>query len=186
MSYSLKTTHQKILADTFTPVSAYLKIRDRYPNSLLLESSDYHTNDNSFSYICCNPIAHFKVKNERIELKYPDGSFKHIDIDAKINVTNELQKYLAEYEVEDQDFKFLTQGLFGFTTYDAVRYFEKLTIDKSKSKLDLPDMLYNVFQNVIVINHFNDEAFIFDHSYDGSSRLVELKSLLKNSKLYRI
>lgn len=180
MSYSLKTTYQKLLADTFTPVSAYLKIRDKYPNSLLLESSDYHTNDNSFSYICCYPIAHFKVENEQIELKYPDGTFKQIHIDESINVANELKKYLAEFEVEDHDFKFLTQGLFGFTTYDAVRYFENLTIDKSKSKLGLPDMLYNVFQNVIVINHFNDEAYVFNHTFDGTDRISELKSLLKN------
>ncbi|MFN2262614.1 MAG: anthranilate synthase component I family protein, partial [Psychroflexus sp.] len=89
-------------------------------------------------------------------------------------------KCLAEFEVEDLGFKFLTQGLFGFTTYDAVRYFEKLTIDKSRSQLGLPDMLYNVFQNVIVINHFNDEAYIFDHSFDGTNRISELKSLLKN------
>ncbi|MBZ9627334.1 anthranilate synthase component I family protein [Psychroflexus sp. CAK1W] len=180
MSYSLKTTYQKLLADTFTPVSAYLKIRDKYPNSLLLESSDYHANDNSFSYICCNPIAHFKVEQEEIEFKYPDGTFKNIDIDKSINVANELKKYLAEFEVEDHNFKFLTQGLFGFTTYDAVRYFENLTIDKSKSKLGLPDMLYNVFQNVIVINHFNDEAYVFNHAYDGTDRIPELKSLLKN------
>lgn len=180
MSYSLTTTYHRLLADTFTPVSAYLKIRDKYPNSLLLESSDYHTNDNSFSYICCNPIAHFKVDNEQIELKYPDSSFKQISIDKNVDVVNELKNYLAEFEVEDHDFKFLTQGLFGFTTYDAVRYFENLTIDKSKSKLGLPDMLYNVFQNVIVINHFNDEAYIFNHSYDGSDRILELKSLLKN------
>ena len=187
MSYSLKTTYQKLLADTFTPVSAYLKIRDKYPNSLLLESSDYHTNDNSFSYICCNPIAHFKVENEQIELNYPDGTYKHKDIDKSVNVSVELKEYLAEFDVEDHNFKFLTQGLFGFTTYDAVRYFENLTIDKSRSQLGLPDMLYNVFQNVIVINHFNDEAYVFNHSYDGSDRIPELKSLLKNQNwdLYR-
>ncbi len=72
--YQLKTHYEKILADTITPVSIYLKIRDKYPNSVLLESSDYHANDNSFSYICCNPIASIKVENELITQKFPDGS----------------------------------------------------------------------------------------------------------------
>ncbi|MFZ0491096.1 MAG: anthranilate synthase component I family protein, partial [Salegentibacter sp.] len=57
MKFKLNTTYKKLLADTLTPVSVYLKLRDKYPNSLLLESSDYHASDNSFSYICCNPIA---------------------------------------------------------------------------------------------------------------------------------
>ena len=71
MKYKLKTYSKKILADTITPVSIYLKIRDKYPNSILLESSDYHGNENSFSYICCNPIADIKVQNEKIIENYP-------------------------------------------------------------------------------------------------------------------
>ena len=67
-SFQLKTIYKQILADTITPVSVYLKIRDKFPNSLLLESSDYHGNDNSFSYICCNPIASIKIENETINV----------------------------------------------------------------------------------------------------------------------
>ena len=73
-TFSLYTHYKKILADTITPVSIYLKIRDKYPNSILLESSDYHANDNSFSYICFNPIASIKVENEIITQTFPDGS----------------------------------------------------------------------------------------------------------------
>ena len=71
-TFQLKTHYKKILADTITPVSIYLKIRDKYPNSILLESSDYHANDNSFSYICFNPIASIKVENEVVIQKFPD------------------------------------------------------------------------------------------------------------------
>ncbi len=72
--YTLQTEHKKILADTLTPVSVYLKIRDVFPHSLLLESSDYHANNNDFSYICCNPIASIELKNGVLNTHYPDGS----------------------------------------------------------------------------------------------------------------
>lgn len=180
MPYQLKTTFKQVIADTFTPVSAYLKIRDKYPNSLLLESSDYHTNDNSFSYICCNPIAHFKVQNESIEKKYPDETYQKKEINAKVNVTTELQHFLSDFEVETNDFKFLTNGLFGFTSYDAVRYFENLEIDKSQAELGLPDIFYLVFQNIIVIDHFKNEAYIFDHSFNTQNRISDISELLKN------
>ena len=84
--YKLQTNYKQILADTITPVSVYLKIRDKFPNSILLESSDYHANDNSFSYICFNPIAVIKVENQKIEMNYPDGFSEIIPIDADVNV----------------------------------------------------------------------------------------------------
>ena len=78
MTYNLKTYSRKILADTITPVSVYLKVRDRFPASILLESSDYHANDNSFSYICCNPIAWISVEQNTIRRVYPDGSQQNV------------------------------------------------------------------------------------------------------------
>ena len=90
-TFSLYTHYKKILADTITPVSIYLKIRDKYPNSILLESSDYHGNDNSFSYICCNPIASIKVKNEVITETFPDKSQVSQPIDGHTNVAEILQ-----------------------------------------------------------------------------------------------
>ena len=80
-TYKLKTNFKQILADTITPVSVYLKIRDKFPNSILLESSDYHGNDNSFSYVCFNPIASIKVENQKIETQFPDGYSEIIPID---------------------------------------------------------------------------------------------------------
>ncbi len=85
MAYQFKTYHKKILADTVTPVSVYLKIRDRFPNSILLESSDYHANNNSFSYICCNPIAAIKVENELITKQFPDGVVEEIQITPEMD-----------------------------------------------------------------------------------------------------
>jgi anthranilate synthase component 1 len=87
-TYTLHTNSKKLLADTFTPMSVYLKIRDKFLNSLLLESSDYHANDNSFSFICFNPIANFSVENNVITKQYPDHSIVKTDIQNK-NVVDE-------------------------------------------------------------------------------------------------
>ena len=84
--YKLHTNYKQILADTITPVSVYLKIRDKFPNSILLESSDYHANDNSFSYICFNSIASIKVENQKMETNFPDGFSEIIPIDTDVNV----------------------------------------------------------------------------------------------------
>ena len=123
-TFSLYTHYKKILADTITPVSIYLKIRDKFPNSILLESSDYHANDNSFSYICCNPIASIKVEDGIISQTYPDGSSKN-NLVSTVGVVEEIHKFTQRFKVDSNDkFKFIHNGIFGYTAYDAVKYFE--------------------------------------------------------------
>ena len=104
-SFILNTKYKQILADTITPVSVYLKIRDKFPNSLLLESSDYHGNDNSFSYICCNPIASIKIENETIIKNYPDGSAEKIAIDTTTDIPAVIQEFSGQFESEKKDRK---------------------------------------------------------------------------------
>jgi anthranilate synthase component 1 len=186
MSYALKTHYKKILADTITPVSVYLKIRDRYPASILLESSDYHANDNSFSYICFNPIAHIEVKDRQITKAYPDGSTQITPITPQTDIPATLTAFSQEFESEKQDFKFITQGLFGFMTYDAVQYYEDIQIAKKEGGQDLPELYYAVYQNVIAINHFNNEAYVFAHCYDQKNNVATIEQLIavKNFATY--
>ena len=186
MSYALNTHHKKILADTITPVSVYLKIRDRYPGSLLLESSDYHANDNSFSYICFNPIAHIEVKDQQIKKAYPDGSNIITPITKETNIPEVITAFSKEFTSEKQDFKFITQGLFGFMTYDAVQYYEDIKISKKEGGQDLPELYYAVYQNVIAINHFNNEAYIFAHCYNQPNNVAAIEQLIavKNFATY--
>lgn len=179
MKFKLQTHYKKILADTITPVSVYLKIRDKFPNSLLLESSDYHANDNSFSYICCNPIASIKVENELITKEFPDGTKEEIKITADTEVTKEIDAFSNAFSVEDQDFKFITNGLFGFMAYDAVRYFEDVKISKKANSITIPDIYYAVYQNVIAINHFKNEAYLFAHCFDSENNIPQLEQVLK-------
>ncbi len=178
MSYLLKTYYKKILADTITPVSVYLKIRDRFPGSILLESSDYHANDNSFSYICCNPIATFRVQGEMLYRTYPDGNSDDMPIGPETDVALEIHRFAGQFRVDENDFKFINSGLFGYMGYDAVRYFEDIRIEKKPDSPEIPDIHYAVYQNIIAINHFKNEAYIFAHSFKGENNIPELEQLL--------
>lgn len=177
--FPLKTTYKKLLADTFTPVSVYLRIRDRFPNSLLLESSDYHGSENSFSYICCNPIASIKVENETIIQNFPDGTGSNTPIQPKVNVPEMIKEFSQKFSSNGPSFDFINQGLFGYIAYDGVRYFENISIGKKTGDLEIPEMYYAVYQNIIAINHFKNEAYIFDHSFDSKSNLEQLEQLIK-------
>ena len=177
--FQLKTTYRRLLADTFTPVSVYLRIRDRFPNSLLLESSDYHGSENSFSYICCNPIASLNVQNEMLTENFPDGSSREIPITSEVNIPKTIQQFAEKFESDGPDFNFINQGLFGYIAYDGVKYFENIRITKKDGGLDIPEIYYAVYQNIIAINHFNNEAYIFDHSFDSESNIEKIEQLLK-------
>ncbi|MDU8885348.1 anthranilate synthase component I family protein [Yeosuana sp. MJ-SS3] len=180
-TYHLHTHYKKILADTITPVSIYLKIRDKYPNSILLESSDYHANDNSFSYICCNPIASIKVKDEVITTSFPDKKEETLKIDSEISVVNQIHKFTQQFKIHSEEtFKFINNGIFGYMAYDAVRYFEDIDISKKEGHLNIPDIYYAVYQNIIAINHYKNEAYIFAHCYESENNIEEIFQLIKS------
>ena len=177
--FELKTHYKKILADTISPVSVYLKIRDKFPNSILLESSDYHGNDNSFSYICCNPIASIKVENKVITKTYPDHSMETLPV-IKDQVTMEIDAFTKQFKTQkDTSFKFINNGMFGFTAYDAVQYFEDIDISKKENSIEIPEMYYAIYQNIIAINHFKNEAYIFAHCYESESNIDAIDHLIK-------
>jgi anthranilate synthase component 1 len=177
--FELKTHYKKILADTISPVSVYLKIRDKFPNSILLESSDYHGNDNSFSYICCNPIASIKVEDSILTKTYPDQSIEKKTVPAN-KVTMEIDAFTKQFKTQkDTSFKFINNGMFGFTAYDAVKYFEDITISKKNESIEIPEMYYAVYQNIIAINHFKNEAYIFAHCYESESNIDAIDHLIK-------
>lgn len=183
MKYNLRTTYKKLLADTYTPVSIYLKLRDKFPNSILLESSDYHGNENSFSFICCKALASVKIENEKITCNYPDGNTVVNTITAQSNVPDEIRRFADTFQVSNSEFKFISNGLFGYIAYDAVRYFEDVRInaDKKESK-KIPDLLYSIYQYVIAIDHYKDEIYLFEHSFENTqtSGLDQLESFISN------
>ena len=180
---ALKTEHKKILADTLTPVSAYLKLRDVFPHSLLLESSDYHANNNDFSYICCNPIASIELKNGVLSTHYPDGSSTVEQAETSMDIPERIHQFSQQFDSERFPFKFISNGIFGYVAHDAVDRFENIDLNKAKPGQDIPDIYYAVYQNIIAISLFNHEAHLFSHVYKGEHNLGEIEMLLnaKNS-----
>ncbi len=174
----LKTCYREILADTITPVGVYLKIRDRYPNSILLESSDYHSRNNSFSYICFNPIASIKVEGNKVEESLP-GSVAEIERLENKSIANRISDFAGHFEVEEMNFDFITNGIFGYLNYDAVQYFENIEFENKLEQDSIPDAYYAVYQNVIAIDHLKNKAFIFSHSVDEIDNLDEITSIIQ-------
>lgn len=180
----LKTDFKKLLADTVTPVSIYLKLRDKYEQPILLESSDYHGTDNSFSYICCDPIARLEIK---------DGQFKQQIVDTTEEGELEdqaaherLHLFAQSFEAEENPFKFINNGLFGYIAYDTVQYFEGIQVSNEKEdEYGIPEMLYHVYRYVIAIDHFKNELYIFEH-YPAESEPNGLEAIenLVNNKNY--
>jgi len=181
-SYSLQSEHKKILADTLTPVSVYLKIRDVFPHSLLLESSDYHANNNDFSYICCNPIASISLQNGKLTTHYPDGSSTCIEVTQETDIPEKIHTFSQQFKTKRFPFKFISNGIFGYIAHDAVEYFEQIELNKEKKGQAIPDIYYAVYQNIIAISLFNHEAHLFSHSIDGKHNLEKLEQLINGKQ----
>lgn len=181
--YKLKTVYRKLLADTVTPVSIYLKIRDKFKQALLLESSDYHGAENSFSYICFEPVAGFVVQNERIQTTYPDGQRVENEVNSGTEVLSALHNFTQAFDHEQGEFKFIYNGLFGYMAYDAVRYFEDVNVNPQKDvDFQIPDIQYHVYRFVIAIDHHTNSLYVFEHKLqeEEESHLDHLVELINN------
>ncbi|WP_439882838.1 anthranilate synthase component I family protein [Pontibacter sp. MBLB2868] len=183
--YNISTTYKRLLADTLTPVSVYLKLRDKFPNSILLESSDYHGSENSFSYICCSPMASIKAEDELLTETFPDGSQRQTSITPDVNVPAQLAAFSQSFNTEKNSFNFINNGLFGYMNYDAVRYYEDIEISLRPDRQQIPDLYYAVYRYVIAINHFTNEAYIFAHSYnqDDATGIQQIEVLLNSRNI---
>jgi len=176
-----------MLADVITPVSIYLKLRDKYANSILLESSDYHGAENSYSYVCCNPIATFQLKDNQLNISWPNAKTEMKNLVSPKQAIDELNYFMKSFEIEGGDFKFITNGLFGYVGYDAVQYFEDIKFSEAKTdEYRIPDIVYSVYRNIIVIDHFKNEMHIFDHQVKGDAQPTNLQEIadLVKSKNY--
>ncbi|WP_018462555.1 anthranilate synthase component I family protein [Segatella paludivivens] len=181
------TTHtEKILADLYTPVAVYMRLRDIYPQSALMESSDYHGNDNSRSFIGIHPMANIQVSHGVIRSTYPDGTVDETVIDtsvkgrAKEAVADAINNFIGHFKVEGEGKDFC--GLYGYTTFNAVRYFEDIDVkDATMEKNDAPDIYYIMYRDVIVFDHFNNSMQIISLSDDSSAIADILRAINKQN-----
>ncbi len=173
-----------IPADLETPVGIYLKVRDLYPQSALLESSDYHAQHNATSFIGVDPIGHFKVENEMVVKSYPGETEIRKKIVDGVDVVDELRDYIESFQIDNRDDS-MPDGLLGYTAYDAVRYFEDVEIRHREEKFKaVPDMYYVLYRFLIEVNHYKNEMTIIENCPEGETEQTdELISVLHNNNM---
>ncbi|MBN8578189.1 MAG: anthranilate synthase component I family protein [Cytophagales bacterium] len=177
-----KTFTRQLLADTITPVNIYLKVRDVFAASILLESSDYHGNENSLSFICCEPVASFKVTAGTAEITLPGSEPKVVKLENG-TLVSVLEEFANTFEVEPAPTRYPHAGLFGYMAYNAVSYFEDLTLQHAPS--EIPDMIYSLYRYVIVVDHFHNEMTLFEHQASSAteSTLDRLQQVIVNNRV---
>lgn len=163
-TFNYTTQTRKILADLYTPVGVYMRLRDIYPQSALMESSDYHGTENSRSFIGVHPIASIAVGHGVVTATYPDGRVEEKELPAfgegkgekcKLAISKAFNDFIQAFHVEGEGSECC--GLYGFTTFNAVRYFENIPVlDTAMEKNDAPDIYYIMYKNIIVFDHFNN------------------------------
>lgn len=170
--FNYHTASKRILGDLLTPVSAYLKIRDAYPQSALMESSDYHGGENAQSFIALHPIASVSIEHGLGYMRFPDGGVETRTISEEFDSARLINEFLAHFSITGEDTHFC--GLYGYTSFNAVRYFEQINVkDERLSENDAPDLLYILYKDVIAFNHFRNEVCFVEMLQEGEADDLE-------------
>ena len=168
-TFNYTTTSKTILADLYTPVGVYMRLRDLYPQSALMESSDYHDSNNSRSFIGINPMASVAIGHGMATITYPDGSTFQHEVNKSYRSDKAIHQLIDHIKVSGDDAKIC--GLFGYTSFNAVRYFEDIPVkDETQAKNDAPDLLYILYKVVIVFDHFNNTLKIVSLEESGKQK----------------
>ncbi|NML23382.1 anthranilate synthase component I family protein [Pseudoflavitalea sp. G-6-1-2] len=181
---TVQTKCKKMLADVYTPVGIYLRLRDRFRDTVLLESTDHHSAENSYSFICINAIAGMQISSTKeLELKYPNKNPETLPIKNVQDVPNILWDFMQNFTMQSNEVKEtrFAQGLYGYTTFDAVQFFDTLKLKSANETPAIPFMRYRLYQYVIVINHHKDELFLCENLVDGlESDVNAVESLIRS------
>jgi anthranilate synthase component 1 len=181
----ITTTCKRLLADVFTPVGIYLRLRDKFRDTILLESTDHHSSENSYSFICINAIGGIEItSNESIEFKLPGQKPEKVVLKNANEVPQLLWSFMKKFDITKSEVKEgkFSQGLFGYTSYDAVQFFETIPLTVHTSSISIPLMRYRLYQYVIAVNHFKDELFICENKVAGIESDVAVVEALIRSK----
>ncbi len=166
MKYQTKIIEKP--ADTITPVNLYLRLRDQFPESLLLESSDYNSDKNSFSFIVAGALENFKIKDNKLIINN-----KTHDLTPKTSIKQSLKDFINQIKVHQTDKTKQFNGLYGFTGFEAVQYFDNFNFKPKPKKDDIPDMNYSFYRFIVAINHFNDTLIILENIPEGENSQIE-------------
>lgn len=178
--YIYITNHKSLLGDLHTPVSTYLKVRDLFPQSVLMESSDYHGVENNRSFIGLNPIASIRINHGVATFVFPDGQQEERNINDDYQVEQAIREFISHFQVEGEYAGYC--GLYGYTTFNAVRYFEKIQVkDSTDAKNDAPEILYILYKYLIVFNDYKSEMVLIEMLGEGEpAHLSEVEKVIHN------
>lgn len=184
MKTKLSVNTKSFLGDLQTPIGIYLKIRDLYQNSVLLESSDYNSAANSNSYIAFSPMARYTVKDKEISMQYTEGSVETLTVTDKFSVPNSFDAFLASFDVENLP-KSAINGFFGYSAYESVQYFEDVKLSANqKPENDIPEIQYVLYKYVIALNHYKNEITIIENVLPGEvSEIAHIESILESPNI---
>ena len=178
--YTYITNHKSLLGDLHTPVITYLKVRDLFPQSVLMESSDYHGVENNRSFIGLNPIASIRINHGVATFVLPDGQQEERNISDDYQVEQAIREFISHFQVEGEYAGYC--GLYGYTTFNAVRYFEKIQVkDSTDAKNDAPEILYILYKYLIVFNDYKSEMVLIEMLGEGEpAHLSEVEKAIHN------
>ena len=182
--YNYHTASRKILGDLITPVSAYLKVRDAYPQSALMESSDYHGGENAKSFIAVHPIGSVSIEHGMGICKYPDKKITETPINEHFTSADLINQFIGSFDISGPESNYC--GLYGYTSFNAVRYFENINVkDETQTKNDAPDLLYILYKDVIVFDHFRNELTLIEMLADGEEDDLDVLERDLNGRPYQ-
>ena len=182
MNLTFNIQKETVLADLTTPVQLYLKLRDIYPNALLLESSDYHSKTDASSFICLNPIATFKVTNGMVNETYANGETKEYTLNAQ-ELTEKFKEFTSQFAIQNGE-DLPVNGLFGYIAWDAIPHFETVKFSSKGNEATIPEFSYSFYQNIVVFNHFHNEIQFIEYQNDETtSKFSEIKSVINNKSI---
>jgi len=181
----IKTVTKTILADIITPVSIYLKIRDVFPNSLLLESSDYHSNQNSYSFLCLDPIADFEVSKDILSIQLPGQEKIREKLVKRADAIDRLDEFVHVFRTAGSRKDLVIDGVFGYSSYDSVQYFEDIDFHSTQNPdEEIPELKYAFYKYIIAINHLKNELQLIENLVNGEESSIDyIEDLIQNRNI---
>ena len=182
----LNTHIKTILADTKTPTGLFMSLRDLYQKPLLLESSDYNNKQNHYSYLCFNPLASFEVFNKKLKITIREESTIQNLQPSDKTLIQKLIKFKEQFLYDESEFNFCTAGIFGYSSFNSIEYFENLVLKEKPGNDLIPDLLYHVYSLILVFNHSTNSLHLISHAETEHESVQQMHKLIMNINTQQI
>lgn len=169
--------HSKISefnADSYTPVSLYMSLRNKHRKACLLESNDYHSRQDSKSFIGLNPLIELKQLGTKLTIETKNDK-EEIQFSSITKHANQVQEILERFNFSHPD----ENGFYGRMSFEYTSEDES-NIISSIGDLEIPSLHLFAFQYVIEIDHFTNQGRIIENSINNAFQLTNTQELLNH------